>query len=327
MAETSDSTTAEQLVPLRRRLKTILRVSYSIPFVMASLTGVAFALTKVDELLLGIAIAADVFVFSLFANLANDYYDHKSGADKDRFMNEDPEFRKEAFRIMGERFYWEGNAFDLGWITEKGGLLLLFGLAAAALAIAVPIILWVGWIVIPLGLIAFFLSYFYTAPPLNLGARGLGEADVLLSFSMMSFFAYYVMVQEFSVEMLLLSTTVGMGVMMMRLVDEMNGYKSHVRAGEKDLCVRLGLNRAVKLVIGVMVMLYAIIGSLTLFFDLTYAVMFLSLPLAYRAGKFLNDEADPFRFVRPVFYTFSLAFSNELLIILALTAQTALTYL
>ena len=71
-------------------------------------------------------------------------------------------------------------------------------------------------LVIILGLISLALAYFYTAPPLNLGARGLGEIDVFLSFTMMSFFSYYVIVQQFNWTMLFLSLTVGITVMLMR---------------------------------------------------------------------------------------------------------------
>jgi len=293
---------------------------------MASLTGVAFALRTEDELLLALLIPLDVFLLSLFANLSNDYFDHKSGADKDRFMEKDPEFREAAYKIMGKKVYWEGNAFDLKYISERGGLVLMMALAASAAAVAIPILWARGVEVLVLGGIGLFISFFYTAPPLNLGAKGYGEMCVFLSFMFMSFFSYWVIVEDFSATMLLLSITVAIGVTMMRLVDEMNGYEIHVSHGEKDLAVRFGLEGAITIVRVLIVVLYVVIIALAVL-NLTYALMLLTAPVAYKIAKILADKNDKFRFVRPIFNMFMLAAGNEALIIIALTAQTALTYL
>jgi len=308
------------------RLKTTLRISYSLPFLLASLTGVAFALTKGGDAALGMLIACDVFVFALFANLANDYYDHMSGADKTRFKDDDPEFQKAALEIMGKRLYWDGNAFDLDYVSERTGKTVMGVLAATALMIGVAIVYIAGSVAVPLGLIAFFLSYFYTAPPLNLGARGLGELDVLASFACMSFFSYYVMVQEFSAPMLLIALAVGLSVLLMRLVDEMTGYEAHLKAGEKDLCVRLGLEGAVRLVPYLLIVLYAL-AAMLLLYSVTYALLFLTVMTSVKIVRYLRAVDDRFRFVRPVFETMKLAVGTEILVILALIAQTAWTYL
>lgn len=326
MSQNSDSPAKASDMPILRKAKTVLRISYTLPFVLASLTGVTYGLTRTDNLLLGILIVSDVFVLSLFANLSNDYFDHRSGADKTRFASDDPEFREAAWKIMGNKVYWEGNSFDIGYLSERTGKVILAVLAALALGIGVPIILLGGWIVIPLGLVAFFLSYFYTAPPLNLGARGLGELDVLASFTCMSFFSYYVIEPVFDVEMLMISLAVGISVFMMRLVDEMTGYQAHVAASEKDLCVRLGLEGAVRLASYVLVVFYIVAAGLLLF-SLTYFILFLTLISAFRIVRFLGDKQDRFRFVRPVFETLKVAVGTEILIILALSAQNVLTYL
>jgi len=293
---------------------------------MASLTGVAFALRMENELLLAFLIPLDVFLLSLFANLSNDYFDHKSGADTDRFMEKDPEFREAAYKIMGKKVYWEGNAFDLKFISEREGLTLMTALAAGAVAVAIPILWARGVEVLVLGGIGLFISFFYTAPPLNLGAKGYGEMCVFLSFMFMSFFSYWVIVEEFSATMLLISITVGIGVTMMRLVDEMNGYDIHVSHGEKDLAVRFGLEGAIAIVRVLIVVLYVVVIALAVL-NWTYALMMLTAPVAYKITKILADKKDKFRFVRPIFNTFMLAAGNEAMIIIALTAQTALTYL
>jgi len=313
-------------MPILRKAKTVLRISYTLPFVLASVTGVVFGLTKTDHILLGILVIADVFFLSLFANLSNDYFDHKSGADKKRFMNDNPEVWQAARKIMGEKVYWDGNSFDLGYVSDRSGKILVACLAGAAIGIGIPIILLGGWIALPLGLIALALSLFYTAPPFNLGARGLGEVDVFASFTCMSYFSYFIVHQVFSVEMLMISFAVGISVMLMRIVDEMTGYEAHVAAKEKDLAVRLGLEGTVKFVSYVLVAFFVVIGSLLLF-NLTYILLFLNLVPAFRIVKFLTNKQDMFRFIRPVFQTLAMAMGTEILVILALSVRSALTYL
>lgn len=313
-------------MPILRKAKTVLRISYTLPFVLASVTGVVFGLTKTDHVLLGMLIVIDVFFLSLFANLSNDYFDHKSGADRTRFMNDNPEVWQAARKIMGEKVYWDGNSFDLGYVTDKSGKILVACLAGVAVGIGIPIILLGGWIVVPLGLIALALSVFYTAPPLNLGARGFGEVDVLASFMCMSYFSYFVVCHVFSLEMLMISLAIGISVMLMRIVDQMTGYEAHVAAKEKDLSVRLGLEGTVRFVSYVVGAYFVVVGSL-LIFDLTYLLLLLGLVPALRIIKFLGNKQDVFRFIRPVFQTLALAVGTEILVILALSVQSALTYL
>ena len=59
------------------KAKEVLRIAYTLPFVMASVAGVAFALTMSDEWLLAFLIPLDVFFLALLVNFSNDYFDHK----------------------------------------------------------------------------------------------------------------------------------------------------------------------------------------------------------------------------------------------------------
>lgn len=311
---------------LWERTKNIFRVTYTLTFVMASLTGVVFALTIRSEFLIAFLVLLDVFLLALFVNFSNDYFDHVSGADSKRFFSEDKEFERGAREILGPKIYWAGNAFDLGYITASQGRIVMALLAAAAIVVSTPIVLYGGWIVIVLGVVAFFVSFFYTAPPLNLGARGLGEFDVFLSFFMMSFFSYFVIVQSFSVPMFVIALTVGIAVALMRLVDEMSGYEAHLKAGEKDICVRIGLENAAVLAVGLAGLIY-IISSFLLLYSPAFLLLFLTAPLVFRMSGYLQNRSDRFRFVRPAPVVFMFAFSHMLLVIFSLIAQTFLTSL
>jgi len=307
---------------VRRKLMDVLRISYTLPFVLASVTGVALALTVNQEWMVVVLIPIDVFFLALFVNFSNDYFDHRSGVDRLRFQ--DTEISGKARNFLSERFYWSGNAFDNGLITVRQGKLVMAILVAIAVFFAIPIFLYGGWIVLILGGVGFFLAYFYTAPPLNLGARGLGELDVAISFAFMSFFSYFVIVQEFSWEAVLISICVGLGVGLMRIVDEMTGYEAHLKAGEKDLCVIMGLERAVGLVTALLVMLYITAGVLVLL-DATYVLLFLTVPTAVRVVLYLRNRGDELRFIRPVPEIFKVAVKTEILIVISLIVRTALT--
>jgi 1,4-dihydroxy-2-naphthoate octaprenyltransferase len=308
---------------LGRRMIDILRLSYTITFVLASVTGVVLALTVRQEWLIAALIPIDVFFLALFVNFSNDYFDHKSGVDKLRFENRD-QF-EQAREVLTEKFYWSGNAFDNGLITERQGKIVMAVIATLAVLFAIPIVMYGGWMVIVLGAIGFLLSYFYTAPPINLGARGLGEVDVAVSFAFMSFFSYFVIVQDFSWEAVLISVCVGLAVGLVRIVDEMTGLDAHEKAGERNLCVIYGLEKVTRMVEVLLVLLYVLIGSL-LVFDLTYIVVFLTLPAAVRTVRYLRDRNDELRLVRPVPEILKVAVGTEILVVIALIARNVLTF-
>jgi 1,4-dihydroxy-2-naphthoate octaprenyltransferase len=324
MQTTGNVNSARNELSLGRKLMDILRISYTITFVLASVTGVALALTVKQEWPIAFLIPLDVFFLALFVNFSNDYFDHKSGVDQLRFQEHGQDI-EQVREILPEKFYWSGNAFDNGLVTEKQGKAIMGVIAAMAVILAIPIVLYGGLIVLLLGAIGFFLSYFYTAPPINLGARGFGELDVAVSFAFISFFSYFVIVQEFSWEAVLIACCVGLAVGMVRIVDEMTGYEAHVKAKERNLCVILGLEKVVDLIAVLLIALYILIGVL-LYFDLTYAVLFLTVPAAMRTVRYLRKKDDELRLVRPVPEIFKVAVGTEILIVIALIARTALTF-
>jgi 1,4-dihydroxy-2-naphthoate octaprenyltransferase len=270
-------------------------------------------------------IPLDVLLLAMFVNLSNDYFDHKSGADKLRFTLLNQAYEEIVVKEKGgSSIYWQGNSFDRGLISDQTGKAIMALLVVGAVALSIPIVLYGGWIVLLLGAIAFFLSYFYTAPPLNFGARGLGELDVLASFAMISFFSFYVIAQQFSWPALMVAIIVGIGAMIMRIVDEMSGREAHIAAGENDLVVRFGVDTVTKILIGILAVMYGLVFVLV-YHNLTFALLFLTLPFGVSMIRHLRDKEDKFREMRPVLDALKLSLVQALLVIISLSMQTVLT--
>ena len=303
------------------KTKEVLRIAYTLPFVLSSIVGVVFALTIKQDWIMAILIPLDVFFLALFVNFSNDYYDHKSGVDKLRFSyTEDPELRAQIAKLFNQKVFWSGNSLDRGIISDRQGKTLIVLLGAIAVLIAIPIILFGGILVIVLGLISLALAFFYTAPPLNLGARGLGEIDVFLSFTMMSFFSYFVIVQQFNWTILFLSLTVGITVMLMRISDESPGNPAHIKMGERNLLVLIGLGNLKKLETGLLIGYYVFVAIATILVP-WFVLLFLTLPIAIGAVRLL-DQKDALQYWRPIPQFLKLAVTNELLIVLVLILRT-----
>ena len=315
-----------QQYSLGYKVKNVLRVAWTLPFVLSSITGVAYALTIKQEWLMALMIPLDVLLLAMFVNLSNDYFDHKSGVDKLRFTLLNQAFEEIVVKEKGGKsIYWQGNSFDRGLISDKTGKVLMVSLAIGAVVLSIPILLYGGWIVLLLGAIAFFLSYFYTAPPLNLGARGLGEVDVLTSFAMISFFSFYVIAQQLSWPAFVIGIIIGIGAMMMRIVDEMSGREAHIAAGEKDLVVRFGVDKVTNILIGILAVMYGLAFMLS-YHNLTFALLFLTLPFSAIMIRHLKNKEDKFREMRPVLDALRLSLFQALLVVISLSMQTVWTF-
>ena len=94
-------------------------------------------------------------------NLVNDYYDHRLGADHSGSLG--------PSRVIQE-----------GWLAPRTVLLAGIGFFAVGGAAGFVLVGLAGWPILLLGLIGVPLAYGYTAPPLKLAYRGLGELNVFV---------------------------------------------------------------------------------------------------------------------------------------------------
>ena len=300
---------------LMRRVNLIFRFSYTLPFVLASVCGVVCAVPYGAPWYVMVLVPVAVLFLALFVNFSNDYFDHMSGIDRkvtdDRMAAKREVLSSEAM----EKLYWEGNQFDTGLVSERQGRAIMAALVLIVLVLAVPVILYSGWPVIVLGLIGLMLAYFYTAPPVNLGARGLGEVAVAVSFLMMCLCSFYVVSGTVEPAVALFSVVVGILVGLMRLIDSMSANKAHLEMGEINLSLRLGEARTVTLIRSAVIVAYVLV-LLTCCFDLLYLALFLTVPLARGIFRTIRDAGEHWS-MRLVPYSFGLAVTTEILFIVA----------
>jgi 1,4-dihydroxy-2-naphthoate octaprenyltransferase len=110
-----------------------------------------------------VAALIGALLLQIGANLANDVYDAELGADNSARLG--PR-RAVASGLLGAR-------------TVKRAMMLVFALA---IAVGAWLAVRSGWQVVAIGVASILAAVAYTAPPLSLGYRGLGDVCVLLFF-------------------------------------------------------------------------------------------------------------------------------------------------
>lgn len=273
------------------RVNLIFRFSYTIPFLLSSVCGVVYAVPYDVPWHIMVLIPVAVLLLALFVNFSNDYFDHKSGVDKKvndrKSRTRDNLMTSDALK----RVYWEGNQFDTGLVTERQGKAIMAALLVLIVIVALPVIAYGGWSVVVLGLIGVALAFFYTAPPVNLGARGLGEVSVAISFFMMCFCSFYVATGTLTVEILLFSVMIGIIVGLMRLIDSMSANDVHLEMHEVNMSIRLGTEGTVRAIKAAVVIAY-VLAALMCYYNLLNVLLFATLLITVKMVRVIDARRE-----------------------------------
>lgn len=273
------------------RVNLIFRFSYTIPFLLASVCGVVYAVPYDVPWHIMVLIPVAVLLLALFVNFSNDYFDHKSGVDKK--VNDRKSRTRDNLMTSDavKRVYWEGNQFDTGLVTERQGKAIMAALLVLIVIVALPVIAYGGWSVVVMGLIGAALAFFYTAPPVNLGARGLGEVSVAISFFMMCFCSFYVATGTLTVEILLFSVMIGIIVGLMRLIDSMSANDVHLEMHEVNMSIRLGTEGTVRAIKAVVVIAY-VLAALMCYYNLLNVLLFATLLITVKMVRVIDARRE-----------------------------------
>lgn len=171
------------------------------------------------------------------ANVLNDYHDALNGADAANQQGQFP-FTGGA-RLIQNGETTEAFTRQLGW---------------ALLAMVVPGGLWLawhsGWELIAIGLAGLSLGWAYSAPPLALMGRGLGEATVAVCWWLLVVGADFTLRGHVATAPLLSGASFALLVANILLINGLPDATADASVGKRTLVVRLGAEGTARLYAG-----------------------------------------------------------------------------
>ncbi len=217
------------------------RLSRLWTFILA--TRLPFLTATIIPVLLGIAIAGRDGYFDWWLalltvvggaaihiglNVANDVFDTLSGADD--------------ANVTPTQFSGGSRVIQHGLMTVRQMGTLCLSAYAVGISIGVSLVVYrMSLALLIVGLAGVALSVFYTAPPLKLVHRGLGELTTALGFGpIMVVGAYIVQANRFSSEALVASMPVAILIALVLYVNEIPDRAADASVGKRTLPVRLG---------------------------------------------------------------------------------------
>ncbi len=271
-----------------------VRPRLSLGWLFLRATRLPFLSATIVPVLLGIAVAAldDGFSWWLAAltlvggacvhlalNVANDVFDTLSGVDE---ANVNP-----------TQFSGGSRVILYGLLRLRSMVQLSAGLYAIGIGLGIALAAMRGWSLLWIGVAGALISLFYTAPPLRLVHRGLGEISVGLGFGpIMALGAYFVQAREYALEPLLASLPVGILIALILYVNEVPDRPADAAAGKRTLPVRLskqGVLRGYDLAVGVtFALIIALAGTGLIARPAIIALV--ALPLAFPVRRALRDS-------------------------------------
>ncbi|MFQ6088161.1 MAG: 1,4-dihydroxy-2-naphthoate octaprenyltransferase [Candidatus Methanofastidiosia archaeon] len=254
-----------------------LRVPFLTASIIPIILGSAIAWSKTGEFYWF------YFLLTLFGgvllhagtNVANDFFDHLS---RDDWVNTE----------YVRPFSGGSRMIQRGLLSPKevlAGALTLFSLGSL---IGFYLVFERGFLILYLGMIGVFSGFFYTAPPIKLANRGIGELFVGLNFGiLMTLGAYYVQTQRFDLEPLVASIPIALLIALVLYINEFPDFTADREVGKRTLVVRLGKEKAARFYEILMLITYlSIILGVALRLVPPFVLLgLLTLPKAIRAVR------------------------------------------
>jgi 1,4-dihydroxy-2-naphthoate octaprenyltransferase len=273
--------------PVKPRLATgwLLLRATRLPFLTATLVpvllGVAVAARHGDwHWWLALLTLLGAACVHLGLNVANDVFDTASGAD--------------AANVTPTQFSGGSRVILYGLLSTRQMAALSLGFFAAGSAIGLYLAATRAfWPLLAIGAAGLFLAVFYTAPPLRLVHRGVGEACVALGFGpVMALGAYEVQARAFSWEALYASLPVAILIALILYVNEVPDRRGDAAAGKGTLPVRLPQRAVVAGYAGAVAAAFALVvlGVLVGILPWPTLLALLAAPLAVPVYRGLRDH-------------------------------------
>lgn len=158
-------------------------------------------------------------------NVVNDVFDTASGADDS---------------VTPTPFSGGSRVIQHGLVSPGAMRRMAVAFFAAGASIGIALAALRGIEILWLGVAGVFLAIFYTAPPLKLAYRGLGDVAVAAGFGpIMVLGTYFVAAQRFTLEAFYASLPVALLIMLVLYVNQVPDRVGDARAGKRTVAVRL----------------------------------------------------------------------------------------
>ena len=285
-----DALTMERGTPVRPRLARgwlALRAT-RLPFLTATLVpvliGIAIAATHglFNPLTALLTIVGGSFI-QIGLNVANDVFDTSQGADE---VNVTPTKYSGGSRVI------QYGLVTLGQMKVVASASYLAGMAIGLVLLAIS-----GSVaLLVIGIAGVVISLAYTAPPLRLVYRGLGEVAVALGFGPLMLVGAYVVQSHGALawEPFAASIPIGLLVALILYVNEIPDRRGDATAGKRTLPVRLGRDTVVRGYALAAAVAYgaSVLGVVAGVLPIPALAILLTIPLAGRVHDGLRPNYD-----------------------------------
>lgn len=170
------------------------------------------------------------------ANLINDYFDFRSGAD---LYNPDAVFPYSG----GSRVIVEGK------IRAEAVLCAAILCYSVASLVGIYLTYRSGWAILPIGIVGIASSILYVSPRFSMLKLGIGEIVLGLDFGVLTVLgAYYVQMGGLSFAAFMASLPLAIIIALILIVNEFPDYRGDLAADKRTVVVRLGKKKTAVLV-------------------------------------------------------------------------------
>lgn len=218
-------------------------------------------------------------------NMLDDYFDWKKGA-----VEKYKKLLSEGMQARTHKcFYLEQNL-----TTTKTVLLVALSMDAVACLLGLYIALKVGFSVILIALGAGIMGFFYSAPPVKLSYRGLGELAIGIIFGpLLMAGAYITAGANFDMPILYASLILGLLIANIAHTHAIMDFDSDVEVGKTSLATAFKTRDNAILVQGLIygfAYLILAVGILTKVYPLASILAFATLPKAFALVKLMKTQ-------------------------------------
>lgn len=258
-----------------------VRFRFLLASLIATATGIAISIWKYNifDPFYAVLTISGVICLHASVDLLNDYWDYKKGIDtitkRTKFSGgtgvlPDKLLTPRAVFFAGVIFLLLGTILGIYFITVRGLVILLILIFAT------------------------FSIYFYST---NIANAGLGEIFVTIKGALIVLGSFYVQTGNIDPTAVFVGIIIGLLSATVLLVNSFPDYTADKTMGKKTLTVILGKEQAVKVLVGIIVLIYSLItiGVLTKIAPVYTIVSLISFPFAFRAIKRLAREHDDLR--------------------------------